>query len=137
MKIFDTHVHTNYAYCADGDMYPKSTTEIAKKAGCGICLVEHAWQLYVEHSEYWNGRYIEEPDIIYERKHNRMDEYIEVISGFVGNDVIIGVEVDVNKNGELTLREEHKDSWDIVIGAVHRLPQRFDDDIEGGFFVEC
>ena len=133
MKIFDTHVHTDFAYCADDDMSPARTTAIAREARYGICLVEHAGQLYVEEDDYWNGRFIEEPDIIYEQNHNRMDEYIEVTSGFVSKDVRIGIEVDVDKNGELTLRNEHKGSWDIVIGAVHQLPRRFADDIEGGF----
>ena len=130
MKIYDTHVHTNFAYCADDDMFARNTIAIAKKAGYGICLVEHAGQLYVSEADYWSGRFIEETSIIYDETTNRMDEYIEEISGFVGEDVIIGIEVDVDKNGELTLRDEHKACWNIVIGAVHRLPKRFGDDIE-------
>jgi len=114
-------------------MSPASTTAIAIKAGHGICLVEHAWQLYLEESDYWSGRFIEEPGSIYESKHNRMDEYIEEISGFAGEGVKIGIETEVDKSGALTLRDEHKACWDIVIGAVHLLPKRFENDIEGGF----
>ena len=65
-KIFDYHVHTQYAYCSQNNMLPETTVKIAKEKGYGICLAEHAGQLYVTSEDYWSANFINRPNLIYD-----------------------------------------------------------------------
>jgi len=131
-KIYDNHVHTQYAYCSQNSMLPDTTVKIAQDKGYGICLAEHAGQLYVTSEDYWSANFINRPDIIYDDATNRMDEYISYISQFKDEDVLLGLELDINCNGEIALRDNHIDSFDMFLGAVHNIPKRFND-IDKGF----
>ena len=133
MKLYDNHVHTHYAYCGDDDMLPESSISIAKQKGCGITLTEHAGHLYTTYDVYSSQDYTENPQLIYNEEYNRMDGYIEYISKFRDENVKAGIEVEVFANGELTLKEQHRNCWDIIIGAVHFMPDRFADDYSAGF----
>lgn len=126
-KIFDYHVHTQYAYCSQNDMLPESTIKIARDKGYGICLIEHAGQLYVNNNDYWSANYMYKPELRFKEETNRMDEFIAYVSQFRSEDVKIGLELDFDDNGEVTLRDEHADSFDLFLGAIHNIPNRFND----------
>lgn len=131
-KIYDNHVHTQYAYCSQNNMLPQTTVKIAKDKGCGICLVEHAGQLYVTSEDYWSANFINNPELIYNNATNRMDEFIDYISQYKDEDVLIGLELDINTSGKIALRDNHLNSFDIFIGAVHNIPERFNE-LDKGF----
>ena len=131
-KIFDNHVHTQYAYCSQNNMLPETTIQIARDRGCGICIIEHAGQLYVSSEDYWSANFINNPSLIYNDNTNRMDEFIYYISKYRSEDVKIGLELDINRKGEIALRNEHLDLFDMFLGAVHNLPDHFDD-VDRGF----
>ncbi len=143
MIPYDNHVHTHFAYCSDDDMLPQATTAIAKAKGCGISLVEHAAHLYIANEVYQTGDFIEMPQSIFDNKHDRMEDYIEYVKQFASESVRLGLEVEVFSDGSLTLREEHKELWDILLGAVHFIPKRFEDDLTQGLlwsleaFADC
>lgn len=132
-KIFDNHVHTCYGYCAEKNMLPSSSIEIAEQVDYGICLVEHTGQLYVGSEDFWTGNFVNYPEIIHDSDADRMDEYIGFITDYRSDNVKTGMEVDLDKNGNLTILDKHKDCWDILIGAVHFFPKYFKDDMESGF----
>lgn len=132
IKLFDNHVHTQYAYCSQNNLLPESTIKIAKDKGYGICIVEHAGQLYVSNEDYWNENIVNKPDIMFNDQTNRMDEYISYIKKYREEDVKIGLELDIKCNGKLTLRDEHADSFDMFLGAIHYIPDTFSD-IDKGF----
>jgi len=132
LKIFDYHVHTQYAYCSQNDMLPDTTIKIAKDKGYGICLLEHSGQLYVKSEDFWNENIVNKPDLMYDDQTNRMDEYIDYVSKYRDKDIKLGLELDISCNGNLTVREEHKNSFDIFLGAVHYIPNHFSD-IDKGF----
>jgi len=131
-KIFDNHVHTQYAYCSQNNMLPETTIQIAKDRGYGICIIEHAGQLYVTCEDYWSANFINRPNLIYNEDTNRMDEFIQYIRKYRSKDVKIGLELDINCNGEIAIWNEHSDSFDMFLGAVHNLPDSFDD-VDRGF----
>ncbi len=131
-KIYDYHVHTQYAYCSQNDMLPETTIKIAQDNGYAICLTEHAGQLYVTSEEYWSAKFINTPNLIYNNDTNRMDEYISYIKQFKDKDVLIGLELDVNCKGEVALRDNHSKAFDIFLGAIHNIPESFND-IDKGF----
>ncbi len=130
MELFDTHVHTSFGYCADSNMVPKDTIKIARDRNFGIALVEHAGQLYCKKNQFWSGKFLEKPELIYKEKTNRMDEFIAYMEQYRANDVLIGMEVDLNKKGVISLRENHLDNWDIILGAMHFPLRRYRNDID-------
>jgi histidinol phosphatase-like PHP family hydrolase len=114
-------------------MHPKDTVKIARDVNFGIALVEHAGQLYCKKKDFWNGMFLEKPELIYNQRTNRMDRFIECLENYRNIDVLIGIEVDLNKDGKITLHENHLESWDLIIGAIHFPLKRFRKDIDAWF----
>ena len=54
------------------------------------------------------------------------------MSQYKDEDVIIGLELDINCKGEITLRDNHVHSFDMFLGAVHNIPDSFND-VDKGF----
>ncbi len=136
INISDLHVHTDYAYCSTG-MEPSLSIDRAKEFGLQrIAFTEHAGQLYVSGEDFWSSRFINEPDIIRRNRNtplNRMAEYRREMEKYRSGTVLVGLEVDLDCNGNLTLLEEDRYGWDILLGAVHYLPDRFEKGSKNGF----
>ena len=131
MKPYDNHVHTHYAYCTDDDMLPQVTTAIAQSRGCGISLVEHAGHLYTTRDNFL--RYVDYPELLHDEKNDRMEGYIKYIEQFKAEDVKTGLEVEALCSGQLSLKDEHRNKWDIIVGAVHSMPEKYINDYDEGF----
>lgn len=136
LKLSDFHVHTNYAYCGE-NVGPKENIKRAKEFGLEkIAFTEHAAQLYVSSQDYWSARFIEEPEIIHKNKDtslNRMRKYREEMEIYRSDSVLVGLEVELDCNGNFTMLEEDMSDWDIIVGAVHYLPKRFEKGSKEGF----
>ena len=114
-------------------MLPQTSIETAMGKGCGISLVEHAGHLYTTKEIYLSDEYLEAPEVVFDDKNNRMDDYISYIGRFKADGVKLGLEVEVFSDGNITLNEVHAGYWDILIGAVHFMPGRYKDDYVSGF----
>ena len=136
--LVDVHVHTQYAYCAT-TVTAVDAIERAEKFGLsGIILTEHAGQLYVSSEDYWGGRFLNEPELLRRARtegRDRMRAYRREMQALRSSFVRVGLEVECDRNGELTLLEEDEEGWDLLIGAVHNLPETFDGDVERGFMT--
>ena len=136
--LVDTHVHTEYAYCAS-TVTAEGAIERAEKFGLsGITFTEHAGQLYVSHEDYWNGRFLNEPELLRRSRtggRDRMRAYRTEMQALRSSFVRIGLEVECDRNGELALLDEDRQGWDLLIGAVHFLPEPFEGDTERGFMA--
>ncbi len=136
--LVDGHVHTEYAYCAS-TVTAAGAIERAEKFGLsGITFTEHAGQLYVSREDYWNGRFLNEPELLRQSRtgeRDRMRAYRAEMQALRSSFVRIGLEVECDRNGELALLDEDREGWDLLIGAVHFLPEPFEGDIERGFMV--
>jgi histidinol phosphatase-like PHP family hydrolase len=91
----------------------------------GLVLAEHAGQLYLDGEHFWGGRFFDDPDLI--RRHRRtpmcrMDAYLAEVLPLRSPFVRLGLEADGDGRGGLTLLEEDRGHWDLLIGAVHWLP---------------
>lgn len=84
-----------------------------------------------EFSDYFEN-IVNKPDIMYNDQTNRMNEYINYISKYKEDGVKIGLELDIKCNGKLVLRDEHADSFDMFLGAIHYIPESFTD-IDKGY----
>ncbi|MFH1009271.1 MAG: metallophosphoesterase [Candidatus Latescibacterota bacterium] len=126
--LVDSHVHTQYAYCAT-TVTAAAAIDRARKFGLsGITLTEHAGQLYVSSEDYWSGRFLDEPERLRSARtegKDRMPAYRAEIEPLRSSFVRVGLEVECDRNGDLALLDEDRSGWDLLIGAVHYLPEPF------------
>ena len=133
-RLYDMHTHTYFAYCADSDMKPEAVYEEARKQGVeGLAITEHAGQLYVSADDFWSAHFIENPDLIRDRRRNRMEEYKKAVLPLRSKTIKVGLEVDLDRDGNMTLLEQDKTGWDVIIGAIHWIPSEFQNDLIKGY----
>jgi histidinol phosphatase-like PHP family hydrolase len=94
----------------------------------GVCLVEHAPQLYVAPDDFWHARHVRVPGLWRKSPSARMEAYLREMCGRRSDYVRVGLEVEADVNGELILQPEHRAQVDLLVGAVHFLPK---DDLGG------
>jgi histidinol phosphatase-like PHP family hydrolase len=124
--LVDTHVHTELAYCAQ-DITAAAAIERARTFGlAGLYLTEHAPQLYCRGEDFWSGRHIRQPQCWRRAEHSRMGDFRRAVEPLRGDFVRIGLEVELDRDGRLTLHEEDRQWADLIVGAIHFL--RRDDD---------
>ena len=120
--LIDTHVHTEHAYCGQ-TVAAAGAIERAQAMGlAGICLIEHAPQLYCSPDEFWAAKHIFRPRVWRKAKHSRMEMFRQDILPRRSDFVRVGLEVELDRDGELTLHDEDRDWADILLGAIHWLP---------------
>jgi histidinol phosphatase-like PHP family hydrolase len=122
----DFHCHTEFAYCRD-DVTAAEAIRRAEVFGVGkLHLTEHAGQLYLSPDDYWSAAYLADPEIIARERRagrGRMDAYRAHVTPLRSERVGLGLEVEVDGAGRLTLLEEDAESWDVLLGAVHVTPE--------------
>lgn len=124
--LIDFHCHTEFAYCRENVECEKNI-ERAKIFGLdGIVLTEHSSHLYLKPEE--TRLFIDGIDILYKaRKENRdrMSEFKKRVFPLKGEYVKVGMEVECDKNGNITLLPEDMEGIDYLVGAVHFLPEEY------------
>jgi histidinol phosphatase-like PHP family hydrolase len=119
--VVDWHVHTEFAYCGK-NIHSAAMIERAKSMGlAGLCLVEHAPQLYIPGDDFWAGRHVREKGFWRTSTASRMAAFRRDILPLRNDFVRIGLEVEIDADGGLTLRDEDRDVPDVLVGAVHWL----------------
>jgi len=123
--IVDSHIHTEFGYCAR-DVRSDAVIRRARAIGlAGVCLVEHAPQLYMLPDDFFAGRHIANPALWRTDAHNRGAAYRQALGALRGPFVRVGLEVEIDRDGRLTLHDEEVGWPDVLIGAVHFLPEDF------------
>lgn len=122
----DSHVHTEMAYCGGG-ITAAAAVKRAEQLGLGgLILTEHAPQLYCDADDFWRGRHIAEPNIWRSRDHLRIEEYFELVQPLRDGFCRVGLEVELDEAGDLTLRGQDRTRCDAILGAIHWLPGQAD-----------
>lgn len=123
--LVDVHCHTEYAYCAT-TVTAEGNIKVARAMGLqGLCLTEHAFQLYFDEDDAWSYRWQTDADLVqkaWETGRGRMPEYRKFVQGLRNSYVHLGLEVDLRADGSLLLAEEDRQGWDLLVGAIHRIP---------------
>ncbi len=121
--IIDCHAHTEFAYCAE-DITAEGVVARARTFGlAGQCITEHAGQLYCSADDFWAARHIREPAVWRCGENSRMSEFREKMLPLRDEFVRVGLEVELDADGQLTIRDEDRDWPDLLIGAVHWIPE--------------
>ena len=124
-KLQDLHVHTQFAYCAK-DINAKGAVQRAEYYGLQkMALVEHSSHLYVEEEKFAVGKWFWDPNCVNEAKDKGQDR-VAVYRKHVGKlrsaYVKVGLEIDAAFDGSPVVHKDDAQGWDILLGAVHRLP---------------
>ena len=124
-RLVDSHAHTEFAYCR-ADVTAAGVLERARLLGlAGVCLVEHAPQLYCAADDFWAGRHISRPSVWRGAGASRMREFRQAMAPLRSDFVRVGLEVELDADGRMTLRDEDRAWPDLLVGAVHFLPEDF------------
>lgn len=123
--LTDVHCHTEFAYCGT-TVNANQNIEISKALGLGqLCLTEHSFQLYFDKDDAWSYRWQTDAKMVekaWQEKTGRLREYRQFIRQFQNEFVKLGLEVDLYAGDKLLLAEEDRDGWDLLVGAIHRIP---------------
>ncbi|MCM8807409.1 MAG: metallophosphoesterase [Candidatus Omnitrophica bacterium] len=128
VELVDYHCHTEFGYCAE-DVSMEKIIERCDLLGVKkVYFTEHAGQLYLSREDYWKYKFFSGIDILKrerERKKDRIKEYVEKFKNLNTEKAGLGVEVEIDKDGKLTLLDEDRKYFEIIIGAVHYLPDEY------------
>jgi len=122
-RVADCHAHTQFAYCGR-DLSAAGVIERARLFGLsGVCLVEHAPQLYCTADDFWNARHIRNGELWRRAEHSRMADFRREVEPLRDDYVRVGLEVELDSAGQITLHDGDRDWPDLLVGAVHWLPE--------------
>jgi histidinol phosphatase-like PHP family hydrolase/predicted MPP superfamily phosphohydrolase len=126
--LSDVHCHTQYAYCG-ATVDAEKNLEVAKALGLSqLYLTEHAFHLYFDRQDAWSFNWQHQEELFNSGLNNpqsRMDEYKAM--AFALRDkhpdfIKLALEVDMCLDGQLLLRDCDRTGWDLIVGAVHAIP---------------
>jgi histidinol phosphatase-like PHP family hydrolase/predicted MPP superfamily phosphohydrolase len=121
--LIDGHCHTEFAYCAQ-DANVTDGIDRARTFGlAGVCLTEHAPQLYCSSEQFWAAEHIRRPAVWRDAESSRMAQFLSTVRPLRDSFVRVGLEAELDADGALTLHEQHRKDVDVVLGAVHFLPE--------------
>ncbi len=124
-KLQDLHIHSQFAYCAE-DVDMESVVTRAKFYGLDkMALIEHTSHLYTKREDLPKAKPFRDPRYIRrvrEQGTDRMPIYKELVRKVRSDFVRVGLEVDCAFDGSPIILEEDMTGWDLLVGAVHRLP---------------
>ena len=85
--------------------------------------MEHSGQLYFDSTCYWGGAFLEEGVETQAGRDRRMDAYFEAVAVAHGFPVRIGLETDCDFQHRPVLEDRDRRRAEILIGAVHHVPE--------------
>ncbi len=118
LEIIDCHTHTEMAYCGRGITAEANIARARIFGLSGICVVEHAPQFYVDRESFMHGEHISRPQL-WQEGPSRAAQFRRDICPLRSDYVRIGLEVELDRSGKLTIRDEDRDIPDFLLGAIH------------------
>jgi histidinol phosphatase-like PHP family hydrolase/predicted phosphodiesterase len=120
----DSHAHTELAYCGSGITLADLLDRSRLLGLGGVVVTEHAPQLYCGAEDFWDGDHVLQPALWRTPgETDRMGRFRELAAGLDRSFVRVGLEVELDVDGEITLRDEDRDVADVLIGAIHWIPE--------------
>lgn len=132
-RLFDAHMHTEFAYCAAGTRIEPALERVRLLGMPAAGITEHADQLYFPEEGFW-GR-TDASDINAVRRavadgHARHAAYRERAFPLRSNRVFLALECDAEVGGRgLAVLDEDLEGYDYLIGAIHYLAKGYDESV--------
>ncbi len=128
LGLVDTHIHTPFAYCNE-NMEPALTLQLAEDLGlAGMAFAEHSSHLYFNRADYQEDRHLRKGLASRREEDDRFDEYLQMLRQAGCPAESVGLETELDYQNRLLLREEDRERVRYLIGAVHGLPERQEED---------
>jgi len=122
----DVHCHTEFAYCAT-TVNARLAVEKSQLFQCRcLVLTEHSAQLYLSAEDFWQANFLKKPGLIRvsrERKQDRMEKFLSTVKPLRCEFTLLGLEVELDYEGKLTVLPEDRENFDLLVGAIHWLPE--------------
>ncbi len=130
LGLVDRHVHTQMAYCAE-NMDAAQILKLYKDLGLAdIVFTEHSGQLYFDKESFWSGECFKNGLADINEKHNRMEQYFELMKQNNVPTKSIGLEVDFDYAGRVMVRPGDKSRAGFLIGSIHKLSEMWKETID-------
>lgn len=127
VHVEDFHCHTQFAYCSSGVNIEDALVRANAFGVRRQFFTEHSGQLYLSRDAFWQATFLQDPDNWLRAQgqgRTRMDEYLATIEQYRSPRVGVGLEVDCDGLGRLMVTDEVRSRLDLLVGAVHFLPER-------------
>ena len=121
LDLVDRHIHTQFAYCGE-NMDIQRAANIADGLGlAGFGFAEHSGQLYFRKRTYWSGKAYLRGMRIAKPRNNRMTSYFETAAKLNLPPGSVGLEVDIDIDGNPLLHDKDRARAGYLLGSVHYL----------------
>jgi len=132
LGLVDRHVHTQLAYCSE-NMDAARILNLYKDLGlAGVVFTEHSGQLYFEDNPFWTGECYKNGLAGLNKKHNRMEQYFDLMKQNNVPKKSIGLEVDFDYAGRAMIKPEDRQRVGFLIGSIHKLAEMWKETIDWG-----
>jgi histidinol phosphatase-like PHP family hydrolase len=127
MKFCDYHCHTSLSYCVEEAIAPADYARAIEREGALLraAITNHGFAIYFPEDVAWSWRFMSEPSLFDERinwGNRRFIPHLEEVEALRDKGLLTGVEVEMMKDGRLTVDPELMDRLDVIVGSVHWLP---------------
>lgn len=123
LELVDSHSHTPFAYCSE-NMDLNTSPTLAKILGLkGLAFTEHTPHLYFDRSTFAGRTFLRKNIAEHDNLANRMPDYWHMTQPHRDAGVIVGLEVDADFHGDPVLLPEDRQKADLLVGAVHAVPE--------------
>jgi histidinol phosphatase-like PHP family hydrolase len=121
---FDCHVHTVRSACGE-DITDAWLCEKARENQVRFTVTDHTMHLYYDRDKPW-AMMSDEGIAIFEQSRasgrDNVLRYLDDIRSCGLPNMMVGVELDVQPDGQIMFPEDLRDQVDIMVGALHYMP---------------
>lgn len=119
--LFDSHIHSRYAYCAENLDIHRQLDLIRAFNLERFALTEHSGHLYVS-SQHYRDKSLQHNGLKNTPQEKRVKDYLALLDELKGTPGMIrGFELDVDRFGGIIVEKEDLARVDLKVGAVHWL----------------
>ncbi|MDD4539442.1 MAG: metallophosphoesterase [Lentisphaeria bacterium] len=121
--VHDCHTHSRFAYCCD-DLDVAIERRLMDMLNIErVAVTEHSGHLFFTARDYWNVRDWHRGSPVRPPENDRSEAYLQHVKDMVASDprFLSGLEVDVDRNGQLLINDRLRHNLDFLIGSVHFL----------------
>lgn len=123
LRLTDTHVHTQFAYCAD-DVTIEKDLELAEAFGLdGLRFTEHTGQLYFDADAFWKARFMPDGIAAARVEDRRVDAYFDALRAHGCPEAWVGFEVDCDFRGRPVITEPDRARARFLMASMHWVPE--------------
>lgn len=126
MRIDDCHAHTSLSYCADRDISPGDYVDAIERGTTlrTVAITNHGFSVYFPEDLAWSWRFLEDPSLFDERLdwgNRRLVPHLDEVEALRDRGLRTGIEVEMMRDGRLTVDPRLRDRLEVIVGSVHVL----------------